>query len=284
MKLGKLGDRAAFEGDVLRVSEATYRGPYSTVTRSLVGVLGDRPLGEVTPADVDRWQRSLDGLATSTINSYRSAARAMFNRVGRPDLAGVIRILPPPRPASKAMRPEHLDAMLLQANVRDAAILLVLRDSGRRRASIPQLGVDDTRIWQGPDGRFRLASRVVEKGLRPQLVFARHDAALATSLWLSMRPWRSRWVFSRLTGPEQLSVESVSSIFRRLREAAGIPGGVNASPHGLRHTFAQRQLEEHDARVVADWMGISVETLLEVYATRSADDLQRLFFGDGVGY
>ena len=87
--------------------------------------------------------------------------------------------------------------MLRLARPRDAAILLLLRDSGRRRATIPQLRVDNCRIWQGADGDFRFAGRTVEKGNVPQLVFAGHQATIHIIAWMEMRPYPdSRQPFS----------------------------------------------------------------------------------------
>lgn len=284
MFVADLAEAAAWDGDVMRVSEATYRNTYLPATHKLIAFFGsDVQLEELTPRDVDRWQKWLeeDGIATTSINMYRRVARAMLNRVGYKELAGAIKLLPKPVPNGKALTEAHFQAMLREANVRDAAILLVLRHSGRRRASICQLKVADTRIWQGPDGRFRMASETVEKGKRPQLLFAGHDAAVATTLWLDMRPDPdSPWIFTGLRSGDPLKPNSITQIFAALKRRANIPYEIQASPHALRHAFAQDKLEHFDAKTVAQWMGISVETLLQVYATRTKDELERLYFGD----
>lgn len=281
MLLSQLADVAGYENGVMRVSDATFYKKYEPTTRRLVEYLGDVYVDRLQASDINRWQRHQEerDITTNTANMYKTTAMAMFRRIGRADLAEVIKLRDPGPPASKAMSDEHFEAILRHANLRNAAILLLLRHSGRRRATICRLKMADTKVWQSPDGDFRLASKSIEKGDRRVLVFARHRAALATALWMQSRPVpESPYVFTHLTSGDPLAPTSVTHIFWELKQAAKIPNEVQISPHALRHRFAQDKLEDFDARVVADWMGITVKTLLAVYATRSEDELERLFF------
>lgn len=281
LRLSGLADACAYENGVMRVAKTTYRDKYIPTQRSLVRFFGDVAVDGLAPADIARWQSHLEerDITVTSANSYKSVARAMFRRLDRSELAQVLVDRDPGPPASKAMSDEHLERILRAANIRDAAIVLLLAHSGRRRATICRLHVAHTKIWQGPDGDFRLASKSVEKGKRTVLVFAKQRAALATMLWMESRPDPdSPYVFTHLESGEALSPDGVTGIFRKLRQRANISKVVQISPHALRHRFAQHQLEQFDARVVADWMGITVETVLQVYATRSEDMLERLFF------
>jgi integrase len=64
------------------------------------------------------------------------------------------------------------------------------------------------------------------------------------------------------------------------RNKANLPAGMNVNAHALRHRFAQNMLDDFDARTVSQWMGIEVDTLLQVYAYRSENDLMRKRFGE----
>lgn len=283
MRLSEIARAAAHENGVMRIAQSTYRDKYRPTMRRLLEFFGDVDLATLSPADADRWQKHQEerGVSISTANMYKSTARAIFRRLDRPDLANVIVLRDPGPPRSKAMSDAHFEKILRYANLRNAAILLLLKHSGRRRATICRLQVADTKIWQAPDGDFRLASESLEKGDRRVLVFAKHRAALAVMLWMESRPDpQAPHVFTHLDSGQPLQPNAITWVFRRLQKAAQIPRDVQISPHTLRHKFAQDKLEKFDARIVADWMGITVETLLEVYATRDKDTLQRLFFDD----
>lgn len=295
LKMSDLAITAATNSDgTWRVKEdTTYARSYLVVERKLLRFFGrECRLEELAPADLVRWrdylvERAQAGrFAWRSINTYLSTARAMLNAAGWGELAAAIREVPGVRPRSRAMTEATFRQMVRHANVRDAAIMWLLWESGRRRATICQLrmGPEHLRIYQGPDGRYRLVARnLLEKGERPQLCFAGHTAAMAVSLWIEIRPDpASPWLFTRLRDGEPLVPDTVTHIFREIRRRSQIGDEEVAFAHGCRHAFAQRKLGEYDARVVADWMGISVRTLLQVYATRSEEQLEALFFGDNI--
>lgn len=291
MRLDDLALKAARTGNYWRVArETTYRRSYCVAQDRLVDYFGkDALLDDLTPDDIQAWRNHLKQLAEQgrfairTVNTYLSTARAMLNATSWPELAAAIQELPKPRPRDKAMSVETFERMLRHANIRDAAILRLLWESGRRRSTICQLRVGDNHrmIYQGPDGLFRFVARTLEKGERTQLCMGGHQAALAILLWESSRPDpHSPWLFTHLDCGDPLQPDAITNIFHKLRQRAHIPDRENSFPHACRHAFAQRKLEGFDERVVADWMGISTKTLLEVYATRNENKLQALFFGD----
>lgn len=292
-RLDDLALKAARTGNYWRVAQdSTYRRSYCVAEDRMLDYFGrDALLDNLTPDDIQGWRNHLKQLAADgkyavrTVNSYLSAARAMLNATKWPELAAAIQELPKPRPRDKAMSAGTFERMLRHANIRDAAILRLLWESGRRRSTICQLRVgDDHRlIYQGPDGLFRFVAQTMEKGERTQLCMGGHQAALAIMLWESCRPDPdSPWLFTHLDNGDPLRPDAVTNFFYKLRQKAHVPDKENGFPHACRHAFAQRKLEGFDERVVADWMGISAKTLLEVYATRNENKLQALFFGDEI--
>jgi integrase len=285
-RLDALALHAARPDGYWRVAkDSTYRRSYRVAEDRMLDYFGKHAfLDDLTPDDIQAWRNHLKQLAEEgrysirTVNTYLSTARAMLNATGWQELAAAVQELPKPRPRDKAMSVETFERML-----RDAAILRLLWESGRRRSTICQLrvGEDHRMIYQGPDGLFRFVAKTLEKGERPVLCMGGHEATLAIMLWEASRPDPdSPWLFTHLDRGDPLRPDAITHIFGKLRRRAHVPDIENAFPHACRHAFAQRKLEGFDERIVADWMGISTKTLLEVYATRNENKLQALFFGD----
>ena len=227
------------------------------------------------------------GTKAITCNGYRRRLRAVWNRLRERgidvcDDRGIFKELPVPNQRSKAITEAHFSEMLQIANIRDTAILLYVASAGFRRQTVPRLRLDNTHIWLSDSGQYRIASKIPqEKTSPPRLVIGDEAAALATRLWLEIREFSdSPWLFYEMAGGGQMAEYTVSSVFGNLRRSANIPAWSNASAHGLRHRFAQQQLNEHDQKIVAQWMGISIETMLKVYAHRGDDALITARLGD----
>lgn len=281
--------------DRLDVSPATYKKYVEIIERfkDYYRAQGLDPdsirLADISRADYAAFHDWLAGRGTRVIttNGYRRRARAVWNRLKDRgyavcDISGITKDLPPPLQHAKALADDHLNQVLQVASLRDAAIVLYMIQSGIRRQTVPRLTVADTRIWQRADGRFRIASKIgQEKTSAPRLIMGDHAAALAVSLWLELRIFKdSPWLFYALDTGGPLQPNSINTIFRQLRQRANLPNHANFYPHALRHKFAQKMLDDHDAKTVAQWLGISVETLLQVYAFRSAEDLAIKRYGD----
>lgn len=281
--------------DRLDVSPATYKKYIEIIERFKEFYrLRGHPTGDIRILSITRadWATFHDWLADRgtrevTTNGYRRRARAVWNRLkerGYPvcDISGITRELPQPAQNSKALEADHLTAVLQLAGVRDTAIILYMIQSGIRRQTVPRLTVAGTFIWPRSNGRFRIASKIPqEKTSPPRVIMADHDAALAVMLWLELREFKnSPWLFYALDTGGRLQANSINTIFRSLRERANLPAWANFHPHALRHRFAQDMLDDHDAKTVSQWLGISVETLLNVYAFRSNEDLAVARYGD----
>lgn len=271
------------------ISDAT-KAKYGQTCQRLITYFGDIPVESITREGYAGFHDWLAGRETTneiTVNGYRRQARALWHRLAERgyqvcDIEGITKELPPPLQRSKAVTDEHLQRVMQIASVRDAAIVLYMVRSGIRRQTVPRLTIAGTKIWQRPDGLYRIASQIPqEKTSAPRLIMAEHDAALAVHFWLAIRKHQdSPWLFPAYDTGGQLDKISVGTIFARLRQRAGIPTWASFGAHSLRHKFAQTMLDDHDAKTVSQWMGISTETLLQVYAYRSAEDLVTRRFGD----
>lgn len=282
--------------ETLDVSENTLK-KYEEVCRLMVSFFaardgpkkGNRRVVRVSRQDYSQFH---DWLATRgtraiTTNGYRRRIRAVWNRLaerGVPvcDISGITKEELEPYQKGRAIDDDQLDRILQVACVRDAAIILYTLGSGIRRQTVPRLTTENTLIWQSDDGSFRIASKIPkEKTSPPRLVMAGNEAAKAVDLWLTIRKHKdSPWIFNAMNDGGQLQNMSINTMFRNLRIKANIPHGAEVYPHALRHRFAQDQLSDNDAKIVSQWMGITVETLLTVYAHRSQERLVIERFGD----
>lgn len=271
------------------VSPAYTKQMNQTMNRMIEFFGGDLPVEEITRRQYAEFHEWLAGRGNAevTVNGQRRRSRAIWNRLSERgydvcDIEGITKELELPRQRSKAISNEQLTTILEVASVRDAAILLYMVGSGIRRQTVPRLKVAATHIWQRPDGQFRIASKIPqEKTSAPRIIMAEHDAALAVQLWLNIRRHQdSPWLFNSTHDGSQLKANSINTIFRNLRKRAGLHHSANITAHSLRHKFAQQMLDDFDAKTVSQWMGINTETLLKVYAFRSAEELVLKRFGD----
>ena len=271
------------------VRPATARHYRDTCQRMIEFFGGDEFVESVTREEYAEWHDWLATRGTSpiTTNNYRRCMRAIWNHLADRgldvcDIDGITKLTSTPVQKSRAIEEHHLQAILRVASIRDAAIILYMASAGFRRQTVGRITVEGTKIWQRPDGQFRIASRIpAEKTSPPRVIMGDHDPALACRLWLSIREHKnSPYLFNSTQGGGQLTANAVSSIFRNIRNKANLPARINVNAHALRHRFAQNMLDDFDARTVSQWMGIEVDTLLQVYAYRSEDDLMRKRFGE----
>ena len=271
------------------VRPATARHYQDTCNRMIEFLGRDENVESITREEYAEWHEWLATRGTSpiTTNNYRRCMRAIWNhladrKIDVCDIDGITKLISTPVQKSRAIEEHHLQAILQVACVRDAAIILYMASAGFRRQTVGRITVEDTHIWPRPDGQYRIISRIpAEKTSPPRVILGDHQPALACKLWLSIRKHQdSPWLFNSTQCGGQLSAGGVSSMFQNIREKAGLPARMNINAHALRHRFAQQHLDETDARTVSQWMGIEVDTLLQVYAFRSEDDLIRKRFGE----
>ncbi|MBK9292818.1 MAG: site-specific integrase [Bacteroidetes bacterium] len=273
--------------DKLSVKPTTVQ-KYQDVASRMMEYFGkDRYVESITRREYAAWH---DWLATRgtrnvTVNSYRRRARAAWHRMsemGLPvcDIEGITCDEPEER-RGKAITDDQINRLLQVASIRDAAIILYTLSAGFRAQSIVRIKMRDTHIWQSDGGEWRIASRIpTEKTSPPRIVIGDEAAALACQTWLKTRQYDSPYLFSSYESEDPITLHTWKSLMQNIRKRANIPSYVNCSTHGLRHRFAQDKLGEHDEKIVAQWMGISVETMLTVYAHRDDHRLLSERFGD----
>lgn len=263
---------------------------YNDTCQRMIEFLGrDEFVESITREEYAEWHDWLATRGTSpiTTNNYRRCMRAIWNHLDDRgfdvcSIDGITKMISTPVQKSRAIEEHHLQAILQVACIRDAAIILYMASAGFRRQTVGRITVANTKIWQRPDGQFRIVSRIpAEKTSPPRVIMGDHDPAIACQLWLSVRKHKdSPYLFNSTQGGGPLSPGAVSSLFRNIRNKAGLPARMNVNAHALRHRFAQDMLDDFDARTVSQWMGIEVDTLLQVYAYRSEDELIRKRFGE----
>lgn len=283
MKISELPIVCGLEDGSPRVAPSTMR-LYRYAVARLVGWGGDRTLDEVQAADALAFHQHLRDVAqlrTSSANAVRRTLRGMFRRVGRDDLARPLRQLRSAPAGGKAMSEEHLRLMMAHASVRDLAMISLLAMSGGRRGVVSTLRKEHVRIWEGEGGDWRLAVRAITKNEQEVLLLGGHVAAVAMSLWLEVQPLaeETAYVFTTDLGTP-LKPNTVNDVFERVACAAHLPAGSKINPHALRHKFALEKLSQHDAAMVAAWMGhSSPRVTLEVYGRPDEERLIDAFFG-----
>lgn len=280
MLLSDLPKAAEKRGSV--ISNHTRKG-YKKFARQLIAFLGDRELDNIKRKDIDEWQRWLEKrVSPITANSYKRGLRAMLNRCGYGKLSKRIKLKPEPILRNKAALDSDLDKVLCLASLRDAALILIMAETGCRRAAVAGLKCENVRIWQTANSEHRFAAKVMEKGGREVLLLGGERVSLAVRLWLAVRPFpRAAHLFTRFDKEKPLSNDHITKILAKLKERAKIPKERNINPHSFRHRFAQVMLEKHDLALVSQLMGhADPMTTARVYARRRTDTIATTYFGD----
>ena len=156
--------------------------------------------------------------------------------------------------------------------IRDDAVLELLYGSGLRIGELCALGPADLDL-------DRARAVVWGKGGKQRAVPLSAPAVTALRAWIG-GPRRAAVAGAADTDALFVNRRGHRLTPRDARRILDRRAVAPTHPHALRHRFAQNQLDSNDAATVAAWMGISVETLLKVYAQRSEEELAYKRFGD----
>jgi integrase len=145
--------------------------------------------------------------------------------------------------------------------IRNRAVILLLLDSGLRRAELCQLDISDIDLKAG-----LVVVRCGKNGKARESIL-RDDSKQALWRWLRTRQDGSGALFVSTRG-NRLTPNGVSQLVARI----GARAGVTLHPHMLRHAFAHYNLaagaREHDLMRAAGW---SSTKMLERYGAALAD-------------
>lgn len=297
MNLSEVAHFCAHENGRLRVSDETYQRIYRACTARLIDFFEDVPVTSLTPADLHDWQEWLDSRDTrvATRNTYVRTARALWNHLksrGVPvcETSGVF-TFKKERKKVKSISSGNAWKMLAASGIRDTAILWLAMDSARRRGGLAGLRLDDFRIiWNQDIQEYYLIGEVVEKGEKPQILMAYHDAAMCVLNWMTIREELlkvlrvpdHRYLFVSTRTGQPLQKERFSGLASTIAQKAGIPAHEPSSLHSFRHRRAKELLRNLSLTEVRDILGHSdIKTTADAYAINDQEELISAFFKRG---
>lgn len=281
------------------------RRDYARVGRLLTAQIGgDRPLQDITPADLRQLVDALrarrqryahhptipaksGGLAPETLNTIIRHTKALLTWCAAEGMidkspARYLRLTPIRAfTRSKAIPPEDLATMIRRVRTaggwtgaRNLALILFLADTGCRRGGAASLTIENLDL----EAREAL---LIEKGGQPHRVYFGHETADGLAAWLALRPGANHsYVFVRARLDLQpMTPEAIGQIVRKLAIKAT---GHSYGPHAIRHRVGQAWADSgRPATLVAQKLGhrtIAV-TLAHYYnqdparLRRASDDL-----------
>jgi len=247
----------AVERFLLRYT-ATTQMSYRRALRSFQNYLGPKcNLDSITSDDVARWVQHLrtqntkyadhpkrpteyEPLSPWTVYRYLKTVKVFFNWAVREELLNrsPAATIPNPKPYDDTMgrrvaQDAHIDAVLEAAREypRDYAVIMLLANSGCRRADIANMRLQD----------LDLAQNCVFVWAKGNVRVARYfDGATAEAImaWLQVRPATdTERVFVSCNG-QPLKPAAVYQILRRRSQDARLPRTLN--PHSLRHAVGTK--------------------------------------------
>lgn len=252
----------------------------------LAAIGGDRPLADLTAAELRRLAMQLHGrgLAPRSLARMLSAWRAFYRwlarrgeRVGDPCLG--LRAPKRPRPLPKALAPEQAAALLDGKPAddvlacRDRAIFELFYSSGLRLAELASLDVT---------GALDLASgevTVTGKRGKTRSVPVGRPACAALAAWLAMRPRLAADAEPALFVSRRGSRLTPRAIELRLALWARKSGlGLHVHPHMLRHSCASHLLQSSgDLRAVQEMLGHASIATTQIYTHLDFQHLARVY-------
>ena len=200
-----------------------------------------KPATELTVEDVQDYLYHLlteKGLNPSTINTYNSALRFVYNIT----LEQSINIFKIPRHRKQRKSPDILTRSEINAifnaceNLRDKCMLMIMYSSGLRVSEVAKLKVSDVdsakmqlRISESKGGKDRFA------------ILSETCLEILREYWKQYRP--QEWLFyRRKCNGTYMTSKAVYNVFVKYKNLAGITKKV--STHSMRHSFATHLLED----------------------------------------
>jgi len=211
---------------------------YRCDLKFFVEVIGDRPPGEISFRDIDRFiaQQSEKGFKPSTINRRLASVISLYAFLAPEDETLVCPVLPKRhhlREPQRLPRPVQEDDLRqffsVITNVRDRAMFLLMLRCGLRISEVSGLQLADLYL---NEARPRLVTR--GKGSRERAVYLSPQAVRALKEYLATRPGVDCDAVFLSYQHKKLSTHGIHMRLIRYR----IMSAIAITAHRLRHTFA----------------------------------------------
>lgn len=260
---------------------------------SLIAFLGDVPVRNVTVDDVIAWYdwlRTKENdrkpgrkLSAWTIDSYARSVKSYFNKLiitGHLDISPARRLRLPRLPAKGKKEISQADIALMvqhsELNIRDHAIVLLLRDSGCRVGELTSIQVEAVKIEESGSSLRGRAIIFDDKTMTSRFAYFGHDCALAIKKYIRVRPCNAPDVLfvSSMSGGA-LSRSGVYQMLKRIGKRSGV---TSFNPHAFRHAKAKELINNGAPhKVIQDILGHSdITTTLNMYVNYDDDELADL--------
>ena len=196
----------------------------------------------------------IDRFSPMTVNLMLSALRRVLLEAYKLDLmelevyqkvVDVANLTGTSSPKGRALTVDEIQAIMATCqgnepkNVRDRAIIGVLRGGGLRRSELVNLELRDLKLKQS-----ELLIRQA-KGRKSRLVYLPDEASSFLQQWLELRGREAGALFCRIRRGGHLKIGKMhpDAIWRMLQKRAQQAGIDSCSPHDLRRTFCSDLLD-----------------------------------------
>lgn len=260
---------------------------------SLIDCIGDKRLDNVTPDDIQSWYESLQTamsttnpdrhLSPYTVDSYARAVRAYFNRLvdmGHLDKSPYqLRLAKLPKKPRKDIPQDDIALMVQYSkkNIRDHALVLLLRDSGARVGELLTMQASEVQITENEEGRMEGVAPVYgEKMAKHRYIMFGHDACAALKEYMDIRPYNAPDTLWLGKGINPLTPSGVYQMLRRIGKAAGVK---RFNPHAFRHALAKHMLNNNTPiPIMAEILGHEdPQTTITMYIQIDSDELKKMY-------
>jgi site-specific recombinase XerD len=162
----------------------------------------------------------------------------------------------------------HLDQPSAIWSRRDAAILVLLLNTGLRLSEAEALNLSDIEINER-SGSVHVRQG---KGRKERNVPLNHDVRTALQTWLEVRPDEDTKALLVSQKGGRLSSRAIARVIKKIAARAGLD---NVSPHTLRHSFAKNLVDaDVGLEKVATLLGHESLETTRIYTQPSQADLQ----------
>ena len=261
---------------------------YAYPVRDLTEQIGDIPVHQVTSDHLNEWYRSLQErdnqrrpgkkLSAWTIDSYGRAMRAYFGKLvdaGHIDVSPCKFRLPRlPKKLKADISQKDIEKMVRwsEHNVRDHAVVLILRDSGCRVGELVSMRASGVKCEEHKPGRHRGRALVTGKMNKSRWIYFGHDAVMALQKYIRVRPHDAPDDLWLSTKGGAFTTDGVYQMLRRVGKLAGVK---RFNPHAFRHALAKKLVATNAPnKVLQAILGHEdITTTLNMYVAYDDDEL-----------